>query len=130
MRGLLVRPLGMSTHLEKPPRFFFLSGLPNEMVTILAAANNAISYILRIHNVYFGSFLGCGRPSNSLPIPGGSGRCTTARTTRPAARGRGREGGMLGGAGGCVAVLIFTLTYHLGHGSRGRDLLYCCRCTP
>eukprot|EP01047_Picozoa_sp_COSAG01_P067419 COSAG01_NODE_9519_length_2421_cov_30.252369_3_plen_89_part_00 len=22
---------------------------------------------------------------------------------------------MLGGAGGCVAVLIFTLTYHLGH---------------
>ena len=51
---------------------------------------------------------------NSLPIPGGSGRCTTARTTRPAARGRGREGGMLGGAGGCVAVLIFTLTYHLG----------------
>ena len=32
------------------------------------------------------------RTCNSLPIPGGSGRCTTARTTGPAARGRGREG--------------------------------------
>ena len=59
MRGLLVRPLGTSYHLEKPPRIFFLSGLPNEMVTIPAAANNAISYISRIRNVYFGSFSGC-----------------------------------------------------------------------
>eukprot|EP01047_Picozoa_sp_COSAG01_P003116 COSAG01_NODE_90_length_27307_cov_734.166458_1_plen_165_part_10 len=59
MRGLLVRPLGMSTHLEKLPRIFFPPGLPNEMVTIPAAANNAMSYISRIRNVYFGSFSGC-----------------------------------------------------------------------
>jgi hypothetical protein len=48
IRGLLVRPLGTSNHLEKPPRIFFPPGLPNEMVTIPAAANNAISYISRI----------------------------------------------------------------------------------
>eukprot|EP01047_Picozoa_sp_COSAG01_P115828 COSAG01_NODE_44490_length_408_cov_2.564263_1_plen_61_part_00 len=53
-----MRPLGMSTHLEKPPRIFFPSGLLNEMVTIPMAANNAISYISRIRNVYFGSFSG------------------------------------------------------------------------
>ena len=48
----------MSTHLEKPPRIFFPSGLLNEMVTIPTAANNAIPYISRIRNVYFGSFSG------------------------------------------------------------------------
>jgi hypothetical protein len=66
MRGLLVRPLGMSTHLEKPPRIFFPSGLLNEMVTIPTAANNAIPYISRIRNVYFGSFSG---PWLLLPAP-------------------------------------------------------------
>ena len=60
MRGLLVCPLEMSTHLDKPPRTFFLSGLLNEMVTIPTAANNAIPYISRIRNVYFGSFSGAG----------------------------------------------------------------------
>jgi hypothetical protein len=59
MRGLLVRPLEMSTHLDKPPRIFFPSGLLNEMATTPVAANNAISYISRIRNVYFGSFSGC-----------------------------------------------------------------------
>ena len=59
MRGLLVRPPGTSYHLEKPPRIFFPPGLPNEMVTIPAAANKTISYISRIRNVYFGSFSGC-----------------------------------------------------------------------
>ena len=56
-----------------------------------------------------------------------------------AVRPRARQGqplggeavrGMLGGAGGCVAVLIFTLTYHLGHDGVEWDLLSCCRCTP
>ena len=56
-----------------------------------------------------------------------------------AVRPRARQGqplggeavrGMLGGAGGCVAVLIFTLTYHLGHDGVEGDLLSCCRCTP
>ena len=51
-----------------------------------------------------------------------------------AVRPRARQGqplggeavrGMLGGAGGCVAVLIFTLTYHLGHDGVEGDLLSC-----
>jgi hypothetical protein len=33
---------------EKLPRIFFPSGLPNEMVAIPAAANNAVSYIIYI----------------------------------------------------------------------------------
>ena len=53
MRGLLVRPLGTSTHLEKPPRIFFLSGLLNEMVTIPAAAND----IYRIYRPFVTSIL-------------------------------------------------------------------------
>eukprot|EP01049_Picozoa_sp_SAG25_P022744 SAG25_NODE_9260_length_380_cov_1.459075_1_plen_83_part_00 len=48
----------MSTHLDEPPRIFFPSGLLNEMATTPAAAKNAISYISRIRNVYFGSFSG------------------------------------------------------------------------
>jgi hypothetical protein len=61
MRGLLVRPIGTSNHLEKPPRIFFPPGLPNEMVTVYAAANDAISYIYisPIRNVNIDSFSGC-----------------------------------------------------------------------
>ena len=36
---------------------------------------------------------------------------------------------MLGSAGGCVAVLIFTLTYHLGGDGVGGSLLSLCCCS-
>jgi|EP01047_Picozoa_sp_COSAG01_P051838 hypothetical protein len=49
MRGLLVFPLETSTHLDKPPRTFFPSVLLNKMATTPVAANNAMSYISRIH---------------------------------------------------------------------------------
>jgi hypothetical protein len=39
-----VRPLETSYHLENPPRISFPPELPDEMVTIPTAANNAISY--------------------------------------------------------------------------------------
>jgi hypothetical protein len=76
MRGLLVRPIGTSNHLEKPPRIFFPPGLPNEMVTVYAAANDAISYIYisPIRNVNIDSFSGCAALT-STPGCGGD-RCS------------------------------------------------------
>jgi hypothetical protein len=85
-----VRPLETSYHLEKLPRIFLPPGLSNEMVTIPAAANNAISYISRIRNVYFGSFSGCAALTSCTAChPGRYAHHTNASTQcEPCAAGR------------------------------------------